>query len=199
MKISATSWFVLLLLACVGLAIGLRISGAWTPQFTDEKIMSYLGTVVTVFSFAVGCYFALLAVTALGHIRDIEKISAEAKEFRVVIAAELERVRAATEDANRMNELFFLNLLSGTSVLSGMVQKGEASMENKGLVEEMHKIRERCLFSLAKDETTRLNHARNLVQLGGRDDYVIIRPFLVNSTSPDSKILLSEIDRRSRA
>ena len=45
-----------------------------------DNVLSIIGTLTTAIAFLIGCYFAVLAVSAYSHHRDIEKIKSDVQD-----------------------------------------------------------------------------------------------------------------------
>lgn len=71
-------------------------------SFSDfASVLGVFGTIVTIIGFAVGCFFAVLAVEAYGHVKDIKGIKLSAEKASESAKNSLKSI---TEHENRIKE-----------------------------------------------------------------------------------------------
>jgi len=149
-----------------------------------RDILDYIGVTVTVFSLTLASYFVVLAVSAYGHVRQIE----QAKDF-------ITKTQADTEERGRAFEKYIAQ--SSAVIEEYITAVGAADSEE--YVSRLHLVRQRYAFHQSRDEADRLRILRDLISHGKADDLRTAKEFLRGRRDSESRSLLREVDQRLTA
>ncbi|HEY4940923.1 MAG TPA: hypothetical protein VII56_05805 [Rhizomicrobium sp.] len=163
-------------------------SSGWIHEAPNpNELVTYLGLVIGGFSFIFAAWLAIIAVTAYGHISDIEQKATDAKRLHAEAEKEFQTLRAMIADAKGHGESFLRYVGETEALLAEFMTTVEP--ESAERVKELHLILKRYMLSTAVTERERLDAARELVEFGEREDLEAVEHYLIGLTSNDARSL----------
>jgi hypothetical protein len=164
-----------------------RYFGGFTSKINASEIMTFLGAVVTAFSFAAGCYFGLLAINAFAHVREIERVAREAREMN-------QAIKERESDAIDKSKVFVEYLTESANLIAeALVDLGAKGTNPDGYITRTYRLKAEYAFRFSTSADEKMNHARSLVQFGAREDLEMVRGYLQKTNHPDCEGLLREV------
>ena len=181
-------FFVVIVLLVAGCA-GLYFSG-WLhdAKMEESKVLEVVGLFISVLSFLFACYFAVAAVTAYSHIRDIEGLALNVKHLHQEAQQEFVALRSTVADAKGHGDAFLKYIYDTGSVIQDFMKSVDT--ESGEHIRALHLSTKRYMFSYANTDTQKLDAARELVELGTDQDLEAVEPYLALSQNPDARALL---------
>lgn len=164
-----------------------------------EAFLAISGTIIGSLSFVAGCYFALLAVTAFGHIQKVESSAAKVESFSVNASETAESMKRTAHHAVRTASALsrYADDLSEilTDDLHDAVVNGPAGAREI-LYQRLKLAREKYRFRSVQDDDSRLAATRVIISLGETQDLRELEEFLGQASGLDAAQLRLVVQKR---
>jgi hypothetical protein len=188
--VKLTLAFIVILIAASAMAGMLYYSGMIVGPITLDQFVAYLGLLITVVAFSIGCYFAMIAVTGYAHVRDIERAASDANKL-------VQTLESTVEEAEKRGVLF-TSYISQSSIIISEFISAVGSPEASEFVNRLHVIRRRFEFAYAKTDAEKIRAARDLITLGELNDWEMVKKFLQGRNEQDARELRLEVLKKIR-
>lgn len=190
------------ILAVVGANLGvaalimalMRSKGA---ALTATDVINYLGAVATTYSFALGAYFALLAVNAYAHALSIGETQSKVTSLYSDICAKTDALAGITASARSDGDKF-RRFLAEAMDLAVAMAPGHTAGEREEFTRSLMLLRARYGFKFETDQGKKLVHARTLIALECGSALEDVVAFLASLADADAAQMLEVARRRMK-
>ncbi len=175
-----------------------------TEEISLDKVLAIVGVSISGIGFMVGTYFALLAVNAYSHVREIEHTRVEIENLTCEMRNEICKNTSLSKQLLTETVLRIEDFISAELNIAKYVSVVQLNEEAKNKIEKRQNylLRERAILALRNDcfpQARRENLIRELFVVGKNKDLELIESVLQSPKENENiKRILKKVAERIR-